>query len=77
MTQSQQILSALKNGKHITPLYALTEFKCFRLGARIWDLKQDGHDIATTRVETHGGAMVASYSLIKEAQGELGVRAAL
>ena len=71
MTQSHQILAELRDGKHITPLYALTKFNCFRLGARIWDLRQAGHKINTARVETYGGAIVASYSLVKEAQGEM------
>jgi hypothetical protein len=30
----------------ITPMEALGVFHCFRLGARIWDLKQRGFKIA-------------------------------
>lgn len=45
MSQKQLILEHLMNGHSITPLEALDLFKCFRLGARIWDLKKDGHDI--------------------------------
>lgn len=67
MTQSQQILADLKAGKHITPLAALERYGCFRLGARIYDLKQEGHQIDTRRVETPNGALVASYSLVKQA----------
>jgi len=63
MTQEQQILAALKAGRRITPIDALRDFSCFRLGARIYDLKQSGHSISTTMVETEGGAHVASYSL--------------
>ena len=45
MSQKELILNHLLDGKSITPLEALDLFKCFRLGARIWDLKKDGHDI--------------------------------
>ena len=45
MTQAEQILAALKRGKRITALYALREFGCFRLAARINDLRKSGHII--------------------------------
>lgn len=67
MTQTAQILAALKAGHHITPLDALDRFGCFRLGARIYEIKQAGHRISKTMVETASGARVASYSL--EAEG--------
>lgn len=65
MTQTDQILSALKAGRHITPLDALREFSCFRLGARIHELKQAGHKIHTARVETDTGAF--PYSMEAQA----------
>lgn len=45
MSQKELILNHLLDGKSITPLEALDLFKCFRLGAMIWDLKKEGHDI--------------------------------
>lgn len=51
MTQADLILAHLKAGKPITPLGALREFNCMRLGARIWDLKQAGHLIEKRMVE--------------------------
>lgn len=45
MSQSQSILNYLLQGKSITPLEAFDLFKCLRLGARIWDLKQQGYKI--------------------------------
>jgi hypothetical protein len=47
MTQKDQILTHLKSGKPITPIDALNMFGCFRLGARIFDIKQEGHSIKT------------------------------
>lgn len=61
--QTKQILAHLKTGKAITPIDALERFQCFRLGARIYDLKQEGHVICKTMVETDTGKRVASYAL--------------
>lgn len=63
MTHNQQILAHLKEGQTITPVEALSLFGCFRLGARIYDLKQDGHQIEKDMIETPGGARVARYRL--------------
>lgn len=46
-TQSEQIAKHLESGKSITPIEALNKFGCFRLGARIFDLKKQGYDIIT------------------------------
>lgn len=45
MTQTQKILRYLNECGSITPLDALREFGCMRLGARIWDLKRAGYQI--------------------------------
>ena len=45
MSQTQSILNYLLQGKKLTSLEALDLFKCMRLGARIWDLKQQGYTI--------------------------------
>lgn len=47
MTDKDRVLEHLKKHKSITPLEALNEFGCYRLGARIWDLRRDGHHIDT------------------------------
>ena len=62
VTQEQAILARLRNGHSITPIYALRHFGCFRLGARVWDLRQAGHKIISRMVE-RGGKHVAQYSL--------------
>ena len=63
LTQRQQILAYLERGRSITPMDALTRFGCFRLGARIWELKRQGWKIMTRMVKTRDGKHVASYRL--------------
>jgi len=65
MTQAEQILKALKKGRKLTPLDALAEFSCFRLGARIFDLKERGYNIVTKMVESSNGKRFAQYRLVK------------
>ena len=62
-SQNAQILAALERGEEITPLDALRDYGCMRLGARIWELKADGWNIASRPVKTAGGARVAQYWL--------------
>ena len=61
MSQNNQILQYLKEGNSITPIEALSKFGCFRLSARIHDLKES-HDIKTKTI-TKGKKTFASYSL--------------
>lgn len=70
ITQQTLILAHLKAGKSITPLDALSRFGCFRLGARIWDLKQAGHPISKQMVETDSGSHIAEYFLNSKAGGD-------
>lgn len=62
-TQSERILDALQAGGKITPADALRRFGCFRLAARIADLRRAGHDIETGRRQTRTGARIAVYQL--------------
>ena len=65
-SQNKQIKAWLESGKSITPLDALNMFGSFRLGARIFDLKNDyGMNIKTKMVEENG-KRYAKYSLVKE-----------
>ena len=61
-SQTEEILQWLQSGNSITPLLALEKFGCFRLGGRIFDLREQGHLIATTMIEKNGKHF-ASYSL--------------
>lgn len=62
MSQSDAILEHLKAGNSITPVDALRDFGCFRLAARIDDLRQRGHDIETV-TEKRNGKKYARYLL--------------
>jgi len=64
VSQNKLILYYLQNGNSITPLEALQKFNCFRLGARISDLKQEGHNIKTTIIHREG-KHYASYKIEK------------
>jgi hypothetical protein len=66
-TQSQcaEILRALKAGDRITPIDALHRFGCFRLSARILELKQADHVIEMELVDV-GGKHVAEYRLARQ-----------
>ena len=51
-TQAKQILNWLKQGHSLTGLDALRRFGCFRLGARIYELKKQNYPI-TKKMVTH------------------------
>lgn len=49
--QTDLVLEYLRRFGSITPAEALGELGCMRLGARIWDLKREGHDITMELVQ--------------------------
>ena len=53
-SQNQLILQALQEGEKLTPLDALERFGSFRLGARIYDLRQEGWAIKSTLIRKNG-----------------------
>ena len=61
VTQTNEIKAYLKMGYRITAIDALEKFGCFRLAARIKDLKYEGMEIDKVMVETISGARVAQY----------------
>jgi hypothetical protein len=67
MSQDEMVLRALRRGEKLTPIDALKRFGCFRLGARVHTLRQDGHKILTTIVEVGDGKHVARYSMRRKA----------
>lgn len=61
-SQMIQILKYLKSGRPITQLDAVKRFGCLRLGARIYDLRRDGHPISTTMARVSKNKKVAVYT---------------
>ena len=61
-SQEKRILAFLKSGRPLTPLQALKKFGCMRLGARVWNLKQDGEPIESELVKV-GDKYVAEYRI--------------
>ena len=59
-TQRKQILEHLQMFGSITPLEALEQYGCFRLSARIMELRKAGYIIETISVK-RGGKRFARY----------------
>jgi hypothetical protein len=62
-TQAGRILAYLRAGNRITAIEALERFGCFRLAARIHELRREGWNVQERTVETRGGKRVAEYSM--------------
>jgi hypothetical protein len=60
-SQCEAILSHLRKVKRIDPLDALKHYGCFRLAARIKELREQGHPIETVMVENESGKRFAEY----------------
>lgn len=50
MTECERILRHLQDYGSITQAEAVTEYGCYRLGARIWDLRAQGVPIKSETV---------------------------
>jgi len=66
-SQCAAILEHLQQGHPITQIDALNKFGCFRLGARINDLRKRGHKIECKIVKTKTGKRIGRYRLIPPA----------
>jgi hypothetical protein len=67
MSQQTQVLNHLKK-EPLTPLVALRKYGTLRLAALVFNLKDEGHNIVTDRVNVgtkNKPKYVAQYSLIK------------
>ena len=53
-TQKNDILTYLMGGHKISQAEAYSFFGCFRLAARVKDLRNEGHPITTDMVEKNG-----------------------
>ncbi len=66
-SQNKRLLSHLQKGNNVTPLTAWLMLGIYRLSARVFDLRDQGHDIKMNRVEVENGHgekfNVAEYSI--------------
>ena len=69
-SQTHMIAAHLISGRAITPMEALSVYGCFRLAARIKDLRDDGYDILT-EWETDGVKRWGRYILLKHPKKRL------
>jgi hypothetical protein len=60
-SQNALIKGWLLNGHSLTQLEALNQFGCFRLAARIADIRDEGFQIVTDMVTLENGKRVARY----------------
>ena len=66
ITQDIAVLTWLKNHISINPMEALSELGCYRLSARIHQLRKRGHSITSRRISKQGKfgkISFAEYSL--------------
>jgi|DEB0MinimDraft_10_1074344.scaffolds.fasta_scaffold01126_16 hypothetical protein len=61
MSQVKDIARYLAEHKIITALEALEEFGCFRLAARIYDIRSKGIDIMAADLKLPNGKHVTRY----------------
>jgi hypothetical protein len=64
MSQTEWILEELKRGRSVSPIDALAGCQCFRLAARVQELRERGNNIVTVMVERNG-KKYATYRLIR------------
>jgi len=69
-TQKERLLYWLKENRTINPIEAWSQLGIYRLGARIFDLKQTGMKIKTNKCKVRNrwgeSCTVANYELIGE-----------
>ena len=53
-SQSEKILRAFERGEVLTQRKAINRFGCYRLAARVFDLRRDGHDIRCQLLDRNG-----------------------
>jgi sulfur transfer protein SufE len=63
MSQNKQIADYLNKGRKLTPIDALNKFGCFRLAARISDLRNNGMSIVTKTIKLDNKKQIAQYSI--------------
>lgn len=66
MSNMNQILSHLKAGNYITQAGAIDLFQCYRLSARIYDLREKGYKIESIWMQSPNKKRYVAYQLRPE-----------
>ena len=64
MSQTEKVLNHMKENGRITTFEAFMTYNITRLSARIYDLKEQGYQIARLKPESHN-AHYTVYSLVQ------------
>lgn len=69
-SQAAKILRYMKDNGSITPAQAFFELGCYRLGARIYDLRAGGHRITTEKVaQKNKAGDIVTFARYRLAEG--------
>ncbi|MEP0004564.1 MAG: helix-turn-helix domain-containing protein [Balneola sp.] len=75
MSQNEQVLEHLKEHGRITSLEAIDKYGITRLSGRIYDLKEEGHEICSRKVKVNrrdgSETIVAEYTLAGQMELEI------
>lgn len=61
MNQTEMVLDYIQKNGSITPLEALHFLGCFRLGARVWEIRSSGIPVEKEMVEENGKRYAKYY----------------
>ncbi len=61
LSQTKLIKEHFKQGKRLTALSALNDFGCFRLSARIPELKREGFPVESIWITLDNGKRIKEY----------------
>ena len=61
MNQTEMVLDYIQKNGSITPLEALQFLGCFRLGARVWEIRSSGIPVEKEMVEENGKRYAKYY----------------
>lgn len=62
--QTDQVLDYLRRFETITPMEALASLGVMRLGARIYDLRREGHRIVSERFELGSRSCTGAHKAV-------------
>ena len=68
--QEMIVLAHLRERGSLEPKEAWVRYGIYRLAARVYRLRKDGHNIHTTRVRNDWGNSYARYTLLQQAKPE-------